>query len=88
MITIEHYIEDSSGQEFCVTFHADIGNDGIGHYEFHGQRWFDRGSNYIEEITFEEEGLTPEQITLANELVKEWDTLEAKFSEVYCNDDF
>ncbi len=43
-------------EEFAVTFDAVdcfISNDGIGGYEFHGQRGFDHGRDFVEEFLIE-----------------------------------
>ena len=64
-LSIEKYLEDERGEEFLVEYTAEVGNNGIGSYEFWGQRCFDKGQATIEDVSFNEEGLTQEQIQLA-----------------------
>lgn len=53
--------------EVTATFHVDEGFDGIGHYQFQGQKCFDKGKWRIEGIWFEkfacDEVLTDEEKT-------------------------
>lgn len=69
MITAEHYEQDEAGNEFLINFNGEISNDGIGPYEFWGQRCYDHGCDFIDNIGFEEEGLNAEQEAIAQALV-------------------
>ena len=45
---------EANDEEFAIEFDAmecEIGNDGIGSYECHGRRGFDRGQDFIEDFT-------------------------------------
>lgn len=41
-------------------------NDGIGSYEFWGQKCYDKGTSYfgVDEVTFDKTGFTPEEVKL------------------------
>ena len=81
MIKIDYWVQDEENdREFLIEFSADIENDGIGPYEFWGQKCVDKGTDYIGEITFNETDLTSEEIALAEALVEERDTLEMAFN--------
>lgn len=52
-LEIELFSEDGENveyKEFEIEFVADWENDGIGHYEFQGQKCFDKGQDYLSEI--------------------------------------
>jgi hypothetical protein len=57
----------------------DITNSGIGHYEFHGQRCFDRGEwgCVINETEFDKTGFSEEQVEAIEEEIekktKDWE---------------
>jgi len=81
---IDYWVQDEeNNREFLIEFSADIENDGIGAYEFWGQKCVDRGTNYIGDITFNETDLTDEEIALAEALVEERDVLESAFNDSY-----
>ena len=45
---------EANDEEFAIEFDAmecEIGNDGIGSYECHGRRGFDRGQDFVEDFT-------------------------------------
>jgi len=61
-------IEFENGDKADVSFTAVIGKGGIGSYEFWGQRCYD-SHDEIDEITFDEKGLTQAQIEHINGLI-------------------
>jgi len=61
--SLEVPVELDNGKEIIATITADIGNSSIGHYEFHGQKCYDRGNLTVTDyqIEYDSEGLTPEE---------------------------
>lgn len=87
---------DIDGIEYDVSFYAtkiDIGNDGIGGYEFWGSKGFDRGHDYIEDFTIvnmkvrDEAGnlleLGKDVLYKIERLIEQDDTVYEKIGEVY-----
>jgi len=70
MIKIEKWIEDwITEKEFMVELTGEVTNDGIGSYEFWGQVCFHRGTDYVDDISFDSNGLTPEQEQQVNAMI-------------------
>jgi len=48
-----------------------VGNDGIGHYECHGARGFDRGHDFIEEFDIESILVDDKEIPFSKEIYED-----------------
>jgi hypothetical protein len=60
-------------EEIEVEFEVQFSNSSIGFYEFWGQKCFDQGHLEIDNITFDEAGLSAEQIDYINDRIKKGD---------------
>lgn len=78
--TITIYLENRNEDiDIDVDVEFDILNDGIGSYEFWGQKCFDTGKDYLEVVGVEwdKTGFTEEEVEIIkkeiDKLSKEWD---------------
>lgn len=78
--TITIYLENRNEDiDIDVDVEFDILNDGIGPYEFWGQKCFDKGKDYLEVVGVEwdKTGFTEEEVEIIkkeiDKLSKEWD---------------
>jgi len=71
-VTFSTHVEFEDS-EIEIEFEADLSRGGIGAYEFWGQKCYDRGEYEIDNITFDEQDLTPEQIGVVSKKAEKGD---------------
>ena len=83
-ILLYEIAEEEKEIEISVSYSS--GYDGIGHYEYWGSREYQRGHLCVEidEITYNREGLTEEEIAAIETAIsdKESDIIDACFSDI------